>query len=173
MKLKAYFVLPFVVATGILGVGVDAQARNADPNIVVILRGLGEVMADPPIAGALCYQAELFDAHTDRLIGTGIDCLEDIRMVGGGIALNRTTFFDFPQGELVANGITSVVPVTDGSPGFTHVVGDIPAPGTNSIFDGTKRFSGVTGTVRLSGAVNLSDFPDATEFNCIFVIELD
>ena len=173
MDLKTHFVLPFIVVTGVLGGAADVRAANADPNIVVILRGVGELMADPPIADALCYQAELVDAHTDRVIGSGIDCLENIQMVGGGISLDRTTFFHFPQGELVASGVTTVAPVTGGSPGFTHVVGDIPAPGTNSIVDGTRRFSGATGSVRLSGAVDLSGFPAATGFNCIFVIDLD
>jgi hypothetical protein len=173
MDLKTHFVLPFIVVTGVLGAAAEVRAANADPNIVVILRGVGELMADPPIADALCYQAELVDAHTDRVIGSGIDCLENIQMVGGGISLDRTTFFHFPQGELVASGITTVAPVTGGSPGFTHVVGDIPAPGTNSIVDGTRRFSGATGSVRLSGAVDLSGFPAATGFNCIFVIDLD
>jgi len=173
MKLKTYFILPFIIAAAVLGSSVVAQAQNSDPNIVVILRGVGQLMADPPIANALCYEAELVAAHTDHVIGTGIDCLEDIQMVGSGISLNRTTFFHFPQGDLVANGITTVAPVTGGSPGITHVVGDIPAPGTNSIIDGTRRFSGATGNVRLSGAVDLSGFPSATGFNCIFVIDLD
>ena len=171
MKLKAHFMLTFIIAAGIFGTA--AHAQNADPNLVVILRGVGQLMADPPIPDALCYQAELVDAHTDRTVGTGIDCLEDIQMVGGGISLDRTTFFHFPQGDLVANGITTVAPVTGGSPGFTHVVGDIPTPGTNSIISGTGRFSGATGSVRLSGAVDLSGFPAATGFNCIFVIDLD
>jgi hypothetical protein len=173
MDLKTHFVLPFIVVTGVLGAAAEVRAANADPNIVVILRGVGELMADPPIADALCYQAELVDAHTDITVGSGIDCLENIQMVGGGISLDRTTFFHFPQGELVASGITTVAPVTGGSPGFTHVVGDIPAPGTNSIVDGTRRFSGATGSVRLSGAVDLSGFPATTGFNCIFVIDLD
>lgn len=172
MNFKALLIIPFVMATGLLST-TAARADAADPNIVVILRGVGELMADPPIADALCYETELFNAHTDRVIGSGIDCLEDIQMVGGGISLNRTTFFHFPQGELVAAGITTVAPVTGGSPGFTHVVGDIPAPGTNSIIDGTRRFSGASGSVRLSGAVDLSGFPAATGFNCIFVIDLD
>ena len=173
MDLKAYFVVPFVTASVLLGASVVAQAQNSDPNIVVILRGFGELMAEPPIADALCYQADLVDAHTDRVLGSGIDCLENIQMVGDGLSLNRTTFFHFPQGDLVASGITTVAPVTGGSPGFSHVVGDIPAPGTNSILSGTRRFAGATGSVRLSGAVDLSGFPGATTFNCIFVIDLD
>jgi len=45
----------------------------------------------------------------DRVTGTGIDCLEDIEVAGGGISLNRTTFFRFPRGDLGANGITTVI----------------------------------------------------------------
>ena len=173
MNLHNYLVLPIMIAAGVFGNIVVTQAGNADPNIVVILRGAGELMAEPPIESALCYQADLVSAKTDRVIGSGIDCLENITSVGDGLSLDRTTFFHFPQGDLVASGITTVAPVTGGSPGFTHIVGDIPAPGTNSVVDGTKRFAGATGTVRLSGAVDLTGFPSLTVFNCIFVIDLD
>jgi len=173
MKLQSYLVLAVMIAAGVFGNIAVTQAGNADPNIVVTLRGAGELMADPPIAGALCYQADLVNTHTDHVIGSGIDCLENITEVGDGLSLDRTTFFHFPQGDLVASGVTTVAPVTGGSPGFTHVVGDIPAPGTNSIVAGTKRFSGATGSVRLSGAVDLTGFPSLTVFNCIFVIDLD
>lgn len=173
MYRKTSIVSLFLVATGALAIMATAQSQNADPNIVVILRGEGLQMTNPPIDGALCYQADLVDAHTDRVIGSGIDCLENIVTVGDGISLDRTTFFHFPQGDLIASGPTTVAPVTTGSPGFTHVVGDIPGPGANSIVDGTRRFKGATGSVRLSGAVSLADFPAATLFNCIFVIDLD
>jgi hypothetical protein len=173
MKLQNYLVLPVMIAAGVFSSIAVTQAGNADPNIVVILRGAGELMAEPPIDGALCYQAELVNAHTDHVIGSGIDCLENIMEVGDGLSLDRTTFFHLPPGDLVASGITTVAPVTGGSPGFTHVVGDIPALGTNSIVDGTKRFAGATGSVRLSGAVDLTGFPSLTVFNCIFVIDLD
>ncbi len=150
-----------------------AEAQNADPNIVVVLRGPSELMdnLDAPIPGALCYEAELVNAHTDVVIGTGIDCLEDIAQVGDAFAINRTTFLSFPQGELVANGPTTVAPFVTAAAGFTHVVGEIPE--ANSIIDGTGRFAGRTGTVRLSGAVGLTNFPAEVLFNCIFVIDLD
>ena len=37
----------------------------------------------------------------------------------------------------------------------------------------TGRFAGRTGTVRLSGAVGMAEFPDRVVFNCIFVVDLD
>lgn len=73
----------------------------------------------------------------------------------------------------MTNGLTSVVPIFgDSSPGFTHVVGDVD-PGTNNAIFGTKRFANATGDVRLSGIVDLTNFPDEMGFNCIFVIDLD
>ncbi len=156
-------------------------APPADPTIVVVLEGVGDLLDedDAPLPEpALCYEADLFNAHTGSFIGTGIDCLEDIVADAdtGIITLDRTTFFSFPHGELVASGVTTVAPILEGSPGFTHVVGDIPASGFNSIVSGTKRFANSTGRVRLSGAVDLSNFDDgagSVGFNCVFVIDLD
>ena len=54
---------------------------------------------------------------------------------------------------------------------MTHVVGEIPEG--NSIIGGTGRFAKRTGTVRLSGAVGMADFPNSVVFNCIFMIDLD
>ena len=74
---------------------------------------------------------------------------------------------------LVANGPTTVVPIFgDSSPDFTHVVGDVD-PLESNIIHGTRRFGGASGSVRLSGIVNLSQFPATVGFNCIFVIDLD
>ena len=58
---------------------------------------------------------------------------------------------------------------------ITHVTG---AAGTdNAILGGTKRFKNSTGTVRLSGMVDMSQFFGALgepiAFDCLFVIILD
>jgi len=142
-------------------------------NIVVLLEGPGEFLEEPLVEGALCYETDLMEATSGRVIGTGVDCLADITAVGDGFLIDRTTIFRMPGGEIWANGPTSVVPTTGGSPDFTHIVGDIPAPGTNSIVDVTGRFAGASGSVRLSGAVNMAAFPDTIGFNCLFVIDLD
>ena len=150
-------------------------AKEADPNIVVTLRGTG-IPADTPRdvdSNALCFETELFDTNTDRLIGDGLDCLIILDAGAAGMSVDRTTVFNFPEGRMVARGLTTVVPIFgDASPEYTHVVGDVN-PNTLNVISGTKRFEDRTGNVRLSGIVNLSDFPNFIEFNCIFVIDLD
>jgi hypothetical protein len=130
-------------------------------------------MAEPPVAGALCYETDLYNAHTDKIIGSGIDCLADITEVDAGFLINRTTIFSLPQGTLYANGLTSVQPTTGGSPDVTHIVGDIPTDGFNNVVMGTGMFKNATGSVRLSGAVGMASFPEVIEFNCVFIIDLD
>ncbi|MCH7624483.1 MAG: hypothetical protein IIC83_01025 [Chloroflexi bacterium] len=169
-------VLAAVIGGGFLVLGnSSAQAKDADPDIVVILRGDGVPVDNPDGVLGTCLETDLFDAHTNRLIGTGIDCLvfveisEDETM----FSIERTTVFNMPEGRLVARGLTTVVPIFGGSsPDFTHVVGDVD-DATDNIVSGTKRFKNATGSVRLSGIVNLSTFPNSIGFNCIFIIDLD
>ena len=169
------------VCAGLLGIAVVASEsanahERADPNIVVTLRGPGTpVEVDIPGVDTPgdCLETELFDTRTDRLIGTGIDCIDIAEAEGADFLVNRTTIFKFRRGILVANGPTTVVPIFgDSSPDFTHVVGDVDSTEQNIIF-GTRRFAHATGSVRLSGIVNLSEFPATVGFNCIFVIDLD
>jgi hypothetical protein len=166
-----------LVSTVFLAFGPSsAQAQPADPTIVVTLRGLG-LPVDVHIPGVDtpgdCLETDLFNTRTDTLIGTGIDCIDIEDTDGVNFLVNRTTIFNFHQGTLVANGPTTVVSIFGASsPDFTHVVGDADASDPNIIF-GTKRFAGATGNVRLSGIVNLADFPNTVGFNCIFVIDLN
>ena len=168
-------VLAAVIGGGFLVLGnSSAQAKDADPDIVVILRGAGVPVPTPGDVVGTCLETDLFDAHTNRLIGTGIDCLDFVEVSPDGMfSINRTTIFNMPEGRLVATGLTTVVPIFGGSsPDFTHVVGDVD-DATDNIVSGTRRFQNATGNVRLSGIVNLSTFPDSIGFNCIFVIDLD
>jgi len=172
-------VLIAVMSTALIAVGPSgAQAQPADPNIVVTLAGTGVpvVVNIPNVAtpGA-CFQTNLFNTHTGALVGTGIDCIDivGVDLAGTSFSVNRTTIFQFPQGQLVANGLTTVVlKFGASSPAFTHVVGDAD-PATPNIIFGTGRFRNATGNVRLSGIVDLSSFPGTVGFNCIFVIDLD
>ncbi len=133
-------------------------------------------VADDP---AICFDVDLINAKNQQLIGTGTDCLSDIREIGTGLALVGTTFFHMPMGDLVVRGNTSVQPViqptvTPAGQTITHTTG---AAGTgNAVIDGTNRFAGATGTARLSGMVDLSDFAgnvgDPISFDCLFVIDL-
>jgi hypothetical protein len=131
---------------------------------------------------AICFDLDLLNAKNGQLIGTATDCLSNIADagVGAGLALVGTTYFHLPQGNLVTRGNTSVRPVTqdtttaDGQL-MTHVTG---AAGTdNAILEGTGRFKNSTGTVRLSGMVDMTSFKgnigDPIAFDCLFVIILD
>jgi hypothetical protein len=126
---------------------------------------------------ALCFDGDLLDLETGRLIGTATDCLADISgddVVG--MALVGTTIFNLPGGSFTSRGNTTVQPIlTDptGTP-ITHVTGAIPHAGQNSIIDGTGKFEDASGSVRLSGAVNLSNLgAGEITFDCVFIINLD
>jgi hypothetical protein len=175
LKLKLSIFCRLITASAvILGFASSAAiAQQADPSIVVTLKGEGVPVVVVGVPGA-CFETTLFDTQTGRAIGTGIDCIDIVDFDGvSSFSVNRTTVFNFPQGQLIANGLTSVVPVFgDSSPESTHIVGDVD-DSTQNIVDGTSAFAQRTGNVRLSGAVNLANFPNTVGFNCIFVITLD
>lgn len=170
-------VLAAAIGGGFLAFGNSSAEAAADPNIVVVLRGTGTLVDTPDGIVGDCFETDLFDAKTDRIIGRGTDCL-NILDAGVGFEIDRTTIFKLPQGDLVAKGRTTVVPIFGASsPAYTHVVGDVDDTTPNIIPGmGTKRFAGRTGNVRLSGIVNLDDLlsgGDTILFNCIFIIDLD
>ena len=70
-------------------------------------------------------------------------------------------------------GVNSTVqPTTYWSPGITHITSAIPVDGENSILSGTGAYKNTSGSVRLSGVVNVSAFLTIT-FDRIFVLDLD
>jgi len=129
---------------------------------------------------AWCFDVDLVDMKNQQTIGTATDCLSDVTPTGTGVALVGTSYFHTPFGDLVTRGNTSVQPVfhptvTPDGQNMTHITG---AAGTgNAIIDGTRRFEGATGTVRLSGMVDMTNFAgnvgDPITFNCLFIIDLD
>ncbi|MEA3410829.1 MAG: hypothetical protein U9R74_04740 [Pseudomonadota bacterium] len=129
---------------------------------------------------AVCFDVDLFNQKTRRRIGTATDCLSNITTEGDAIKLVGTTSFHLAggelRGELVTRGLTTVQPViqpTVSANGqvFTHMTG--AAGDGNAVLSGTGRYSSSTGTSRLSGLVNLADFPATATFDCLFVIDLD
>jgi hypothetical protein len=123
--------------------------------------------------GATCFDLDLVDAKTGKVIGQASDCLSSINMVGDGLMLTGTTFFFFPGGTLVAEGLTTVQPVLHGSADFTHITGAIPSPSGNGVVYGDGKFKNANGPVRLSGAVNLSALGDGLiTFDCVFIIDI-
>jgi hypothetical protein len=170
----------------VFGGAFDGSNTEADAapghDLVVALRGTGEGVVQPipqtdgGSTEGLCFSVDMVDLASGNVIGDATDCLSDIVPdAGGGMALTGTTTFNFPGGTLVSRGRTTVQPVLDGSVDFTHITGAVPEDGDNSVLSGTGRFDRATGTVRLSGAVNLSelDSDGKITFDCVFVISVD
>jgi len=175
----------FVISLGIIVMTPAMASPSADPNIVVRLVGtaIGEDRTVPDIDGdgiddqALCFDINLENIKTGKIIGVATDCLSEITPVGDGLSLIGTTTFNFNDGnQLVSRGITTVQPITDGSPNMTHITGSIPDVNENNILSGTGKYHDASGPVRLSGAVNMEPQDDGTlqiTFDCLFVISLD
>ena len=157
-----------------------SYAAGLGTNIAVRLVGTGDLFNgdtlfmefELPPEGALCYDVDLVDAKTGNVIGSGADCLTNLNPIETGVALTGTTFFFFPGGTVVSQGLTTVQPVLHGSPDFTHITGAIPQPGDNSVVYGDGKFKNASGPMRLSGAVNLTNFPSQITFDCIFVLDV-
>lgn len=169
----------------LFGQETTANSRSnflSETNLVLNLKGTaagfdGTVPDDEGngVVAGNCFEAELIYVPTGKVIGTGVDCLSKVRETNGGLALLGTAIFDFgPFGTLTTQGLTSVQPKTHGSENITHITGAIPSPGENSIVAGTGIFEGVTGTSRLSGAVNMGNIHNnEITFDCLFVIDFD
>ena len=162
------------------------NAAGIGNNIAVRLVGTGEGYDGYVLfhefgldqVGATCFDLDLVDAKTGKIIGQASDCLSDINIVDEtidppSIMLTGTTFFFFPGGTLVSRGLTTVQPVLHGSADFTHITGAIPSPFENSVIYGDGKFKNAEGPVRLSGAVNLSALGDGLiTFDCVFIIDI-
>lgn len=186
IKLVRFVVLTFFV-------GIVAAPTTAIANTLIMqLRGTGELIPaedNPELVaeGALCYEMDLVSPRRDSVIGTGMDCFTDIvANEDGSIVLTNTTFFKRRGSTLISEGLVSIVPiprlpedggsseVDGGSPNSTHITSAIlGGDETDTILGGTGRFSDATGSVRLSGAVDMSQFPDQVDFDCIFIATLD
>lgn len=183
-------VIGFIVCVGIVMLGLaPAHAQGNGKRLILNLVGEGTSVAmnvpdlDNPgsTTMAFCYEVPLFNAKNKQLVGTATDCLSNFTFPSG-VALVGTTTFKLPQGNIVTQGRTTVqeavttpLPTTTEGEPITHITGASAAG--NSIIGGTKKYKNATGTVRLSGLVNLLNFGmaigDKIFFDCLFVIDLD
>lgn len=120
-----------------------------------------------------CYAAPSQDPTTGIGIGNVVECLRVVPAADGA-QLNALVFHVFSGvdgGTIVTLGLTSVRPffegVGDANGASTHVTGSIPAD-DSGIVGGAGAFAGATGSARVSGAVNLSSFPEALTFDCLW-----
>ena len=176
-----------VVASGamtvqFLGTGAQMTVAEAEELAGITLATDTRLTADQ-LAGfqtvgvnnfAGCHATPMLDPRSSRRVGTGIDCLRVMPQETGGVALEALSIFVFPSvGSLVTFGGTSVQPFVpgtgDASGGVTHMTGSIPAD-ASGVVGGTGQFSGAQGSARVSGAVNLSNFPAELTFDCLWVL---
>lgn len=123
--------------------------------------------------GPYCLKVPMFDPETGNRIGFGIDCLDNVdgRSNPPQTTLMDTAFFKFPgKGWIVAEADVTVSPHIAGSNPDIATTGATPTE--NDIVAGTGRFKNAKGGVRLSGLVNLNNFPDDMGFNCLFMLTL-
>ena len=182
-------IIGFFVCVGILTLGlVSSHAQGNGKRLVLNLVGEGTayemIIPDPDnpnsTTTAFCYDVDLFNAKNEQLIGTATDCLSNFDVIIPGVTLVGTTTFRLPQGTFVTQGRTTVQPVlkptttTDGHL-ITNTTGASAAG--NSILEGTKKYKDATGTVRLSGLVDLTNFNLVNGgmifFDCLFVVDMD
>lgn len=161
----------------------SAHQQTAGKHFILNLVGTGagydgivpDIDGDGMDDAATCFDVDLVNVTTNTVIGTATDCLSDITPVGVGLKLVGTTIFNLPGGTLMTRGMTTVQPVLQDTVTIhgleaTHITG--AAGSDNAVLSGTGRFSGATGTVRLSGIVDLSVAGQIT-FDCLFEVDLD
>ena len=176
------FVPIFVIILSFVSFAHASVARVERPlNMLIKLVGTGEAREpDPSIgeSGSWCFDVHIVDLKSGLPLGTGADCLE-VEPAGDGLKVIGITLFHFWWGDtLVSKGLTSVQPTTHGSEGFTHITGAISQMNDQNVLTqySTGLFEGAEGAVRLSGAVDMSQFDgklgSPITFNCIFEINL-
>jgi len=133
-----------------------------------------------------CWAIDLIDSASQIPLGIGIDCLVpldgDPDSNGSGISLMALSFFVMESGTIVTQGFTSVRPFRDEIPPYggigdadgsvTHMTGSIPSD-KSGVVGGTGTFADKVGAARVSGAVNLDDFPAQITFDCLWVVEVE
>ena len=123
----------------------------------------------------------MVDIKTGSIIGYATDCGAITEVVGEasnqGWKVVGTTIFHFPGGTIASRVLTTVQPVTHGSPLFTHITGAVPLEGTNNVIYGDGKFQSATGTVRFSGTGDFSQMHPVLggiiNIDCIFTLKIE
>lgn len=156
-------------------------AQTVAPTYLFQMKGtaIAEMRPNPidPTQELPCFDIPLHDLVTGDVVGMGTDCLsvaEDQESCNG-LEVTATTVFTLDQGSITLQGLTSVQPTTFGSSESTHITGAITQDGDNSIVSGDGIYENASGSVRLSGAVNMANLESKGEvtFDCLWVVYLD
>jgi len=177
-------IMTTALLTVVLGCLANAPAAENGRTLVVQLKGkaVGQTRSIPPIettrttSEGNCFEVDLTDVMTDKVIGTGMRCFTDINTVGDGMTLTDTTFYRLREGTIVSRQRTIIQPALDGWPDVSHIAMAIPAPFANTVLAdaGSGAFRGVSGITRLAGAMDMRQFHERNEiaFNDIALIKL-
>jgi len=169
--------------TTVLGFLANASAAENGRTFSVLLQGkdVGETRPIPLIETTKtnegnCFDVDLIDVMTKKVIGTAARCFADSNTVGTGMALTETTFFRLKEGTIVSRSRLIIQPAIDSPPEVTHIAVAIPeAHGDTVLADaGSGAFKGTLGSARLAGTMDMSQFRERNEiaFNDMAVIEL-
>ena len=176
----------------VLGGSNEAHAHgSASKPIMLKVDGVGRMHPDTVQSSvnprlsvpAMCFTVDLLDMSTGGVIGTATDCLSEmVPNVGdSGFLAIATTTFTTPEGSATVQGAVAVQPLqnsalflSDTGQEYTHMSGAIGSG--NAIIASTGAFSGLRGTSRLSGLLNMGLFTtaegDPVLFNCLFELHL-
>jgi hypothetical protein len=176
------------MAVKFIGTADATAASDLSPEIAQAIEDSGV-----DVGGFACFELPLEDLETGHTVGIGVDCLnpfDDTGDVNGaGIQIEAKTFFFFPKGLIVNHGCTSVRPFFSGvgDAGVTHMTGSIPPDELGGAFGDdpptqcqnlggiiytSGGFKNHVGQVRLSGAVDLSNFTPTISFSCLFTLDV-
>ena len=141
----------------------------------------GNIDSVPNVKGdVVCHDVEMVDLQSNEVIGISTDCFSDAEPdSGGGAGFVGTTFLNFPNGTIVAQGQFTAQPVLRETTTITGVpITAITGAATdgNSIIGGTGRYKNSTGNIRISGMIDSTNYTfsagDPLYFDCIFEIQL-
>jgi hypothetical protein len=182
--MRRTIIMTTALLTVVLGFLANASAAENGRTLVVQLKGkaVGETRSIPPLettrttSEGNCFEVDLSDVMTDKVIGTAMRCFTDIKTVGDGMALTDTTFFRLREGTIVSRQRTIIQPAIDSLPDVTHIAMAIPAPFANTVLAdaGSGAFKGVSGSTRLAGVMDMRQFRERNEiaFNDMALIKL-
>lgn len=162
----------------------------AEQPIMLKVDGVGHMRnaAVPAFSGvgtepAMCFDLALLDLTTGKRIGRATDCMSEVvpNEHGGLVTVATTTFF-VEGGSATVQTFVSVQPVTQ--PGrfidrdgrnYTHMSGAVRDQ--SKVIASTGTLSGISGTSRISGLLDMGHFNqvegDIVIFNCLFEVYLD
>lgn len=129
----------------------------------------------------VCQDVDMVDLQTNEVIATSTDCFSSIEpdSVTGGAGFTGTSYLNFPDGTIIAQGGFTAQPVIREATNIegvsiTSITG--AAKEGNAIIGGTGKYEHVTGNVRVSGLINAEGYAfmpgDTMYFDCIFEIQL-